>query len=389
MSYSFLKKAKAQPDLSDFCEYVNKPLMILEDILQRYEDLQLAKKVTTENLEIYHKCDSILQKHLPEMVDNFCNFSFEYRNSEKISIDDSIALTAKEILLKNLAKIIEEVKLIEKDFNRNNSFQTIVQTKLLSNYGFQPELSLETGKVKKDSIELNNKFDYEKFVENNEFKKTVAVHDTTDSLEVINDIEEAIDEDEIKENNEPGLFSAFTIVLGKFLVVTVIVGFFAFTGRIDEENANKLAIPFAASVDNINLTVKELHPKSDYSGLSNEELSNTYLRESNFITPWGTHITVSPYQINRYVQGKGTEPNMKTDGYTLEFDLTSKNSSLSHKQSCQIVANIANKFEMVKFGEYAIKTTKPLTQEDFVKYCDDENSTPINFSRDTITLVSK
>jgi hypothetical protein len=165
MTYLFLKKASQQPDLEDFCQYLKEPLLTIQEIMDKYNELPLNKKTLPENLEIYRKCDSILEKHLPRIVDTFCAFSFDYRHNEKIKIDNNTSLTAKEILLKNLGKIIEEIKLIEKEFNSNNSFETVVQTKILSKYGYQPEI-IEGHLVQKDNMKLINKFNYDIFIKN-------------------------------------------------------------------------------------------------------------------------------------------------------------------------------------------------------------------------------
>ena len=178
MSYDFLKKAQLEPDLNDFCEYLKKPLLILEEIQTHYKNLQLTKKVDPNNLETYHKVDVILEKHLPEMVDTYCEFSFDFRNNKNLDMQGYSSLTAKELLLKNLAKVIEEIEIIEKDFNKNNSFNAVVQNKILETYGHKPQLCLETGKVISNNLKLDNKFDYEKFIEINQFKKELISNDT-------------------------------------------------------------------------------------------------------------------------------------------------------------------------------------------------------------------
>lgn len=46
MTHIFFKKAQQQPDLVDFCEYIKRPVSILEDIQDRYKDIILSKKPT-------------------------------------------------------------------------------------------------------------------------------------------------------------------------------------------------------------------------------------------------------------------------------------------------------------------------------------------------------
>jgi hypothetical protein len=335
MRYEFLNKAQNQPDLADFCEYIKKPLMVLEDILHRYEELQIAKKITTENLEIRHKCDSILQKYLPEMVDNFCDFSFEYRNNKKIRIDGNTVLTPKEILLKNLGKIIEEVRLIEDEFNHNNSFQTVIQTKILSSYGFQPELSLEKGGITKDSIELNNKFNYEEFVESNKFKKSISIQKQNEKLELINDNQDDINDIKINRNNSfianLGLFDLIITVMSIALMASI---FFASSTR------NKEPIPIVSEKDFIsNLVyirseVNKFYKDSNYENLSMDELIKAkVIAKDQSYTPWGTPIKIYPAQ---------GEHNFVIMFYSKRNDVL---------KSCQLMSSLLDHFDVNFFND--------------------------------------
>jgi len=370
MSYAFLRKAQSQPDLSDFCNYVKKPLSVLEDILHRYEELQLNKKVISTNLEIYHKCDSILQKHLPEMVDNFCNFSFEYRNNEKIKINDNTALTPKELLLKNLAKIVEEVKVIEKEFNHNNAFNVLAQTKVLSNYGFQPELSLETGQITKDEITLDNKFDYEKFVESNEFKKPVIAKQEELNVKPIIPIKN--DSKEATQNG--GLFSVILVIMS--IVLISILALFTFS--ISIKKSDKI---FAEKMEYISNKIAHAYDKEKFNELSNEILiKSEILTEENLKTPWGSVI-----KINEDVYG------LKTEGkYSLTFNMVSPHSKDKYDgDACENIAYIANKYSIVSFAQYVVKSENDITKNDFVDYCERKHISGIRFPTDSVTLVSK
>jgi hypothetical protein len=361
MSYAFLKKAQLQPDLSDFCEYVKKPVMVLEDILHRYEELQINKKVTTENLEIYHKCDSILQKHLPEMVDNFCNFSFEYRNNEKISIEDK-SLTAKELLLKNLAKIIEEVKLIEKEFNYNNSFQTVVQTKILSNYGFQPQLSLESGAITQESVELNNQFDYDKFVEQNDFKKPSL------SLEKVKVASELVDDDNdnatASEGGGGGLLSV--ILIGSVVMFFLILLFSAHPAMSLQKK--QVAAPVSSTISvadakhnadflynlaNMHSDIKKLYAESNYSNLSIDELlKKKVITKEQAYTPWGSPIKIFPDQAN--------------NTFAIIFDSKKDDA----KGTCELISNIVSQFEVtMEIDKDNIRTNTDHTAEEYKALC--------------------
>jgi Tfp pilus assembly protein PilE len=364
MTYDFLIKAQAQPDLKDFCDYVKKPLMVLDDILYRYKELQLAKKVEQYNLETYHKCDVILQKHLPEMVDNFCNFSFDYRNNKKIQVSSNTLLTPKELLLKNLAKVIEEVEVIEKDFNRNNSFNAVVQNKILEQYGYQPELCLETGKVVKSNIELDNKFDYEKFVEKNEFKKP--------KVESIKK-EEPKKVEEVKE--EVATRSGGGISMIELSLVLTIVGLLGgvtysmYKNTYNEAQKNRLT----ENILNLERGVKTVYANhGDYKGINNTLIIDSYIAKKEFlVTPWGNNITVNPATIEK-----------QNDAFAIEIELTGKENDTEHSTACLASLNVADSFAIIKLGDTVVKNQDYKPKEQIMMDC-------VTHSYDKVTLISK
>jgi hypothetical protein len=306
------------------------------------------------------------------MVDNFCNFSFEYRNNEKISIDENTALTAKEILLKNLAKIIEEVKLIEKDFNRNNSFQTVVQTKILSNYGFQPELSLETGKVKKDSVELDNCFDYEKFVENNEFKKPIPTQNETEESIVENKVA-----DIANPQSESGMFSLIVVMISMIIISSLCLIMSSLT-------PSKTDQIFSEKIHKIEEKISKNYSRDKFSDLSNESLiKSKILTNDDLKTPWGATI-----EINNDSYG------VKNVGhYSLTFNMVSQYSRNQYKgDDCENVSHIINNYSAISFAQYVIKTKDDISKADFMSYCKGEskaNNVYLNIPIKSITLISK
>ena len=157
MKYDFLLKARSNPDLQDFCDYLAKPLQTLEDLEYRYKNLPLDIKVKSENMMINLKIDKIVNKYLPNMVNNYCDFSFKYRNENFVKAvnnkDGEKSYTAKEVLLQNLSKLLEEINVLEEEFNGNNKFQLLVQEKILTNLGYATDLDESPSK-----IVLENKF---------------------------------------------------------------------------------------------------------------------------------------------------------------------------------------------------------------------------------------
>lgn len=369
MNYEFLIKAQSQPDLADFCEYLKKPLSILEDIQQRYKKLQLNNKVKPENVETYHKVDSILEKHLPDMVDNFCDFSFDFRNNKKLDMDGYSSLTAKELLLKNLAKVIEEIEIIEKDFNKNNSFHAVVQNKILNSYGYKPELCLETGSVVKKKIELNNQFDYEKFVEENKFKKQIIESNIDNDIDLINDslLEKKAEVDGFKvlKGYLSDMMPIFIVLL---LTILTIVGLLYFINIIAQRTA------FIEQITNLRIEAKNLYRDKSYADISTENiLKNEKLARWYGATPWKAPVIIASSSINK--------PN---DAFVIEFNAEKGET----EQTCRLISRFADKFEVIKVNDFIFKNHKPISQKQFESYCD-EFAHDYTYRASKFKLISK
>lgn len=368
MTYDFLIKAHSQPDLADFCKYIKKPLMALEDIQRRYQELQSTKKINHENVAIYHTCDSILQKHLPEMVDNFCEFSFDYRNNEKIKVDSNTSLTPKELLLKNLAKVIEEIQIIEKEFNRNNSFNAVVQNKVLEQYGYQPELCLETGKVVKKNIELSNEFDYEKFIEVNEFKKA--------PVEVQKELpkKEAVEDDTVLISS--GSFSLEAIIV----IILFPLLWFLVMSTYDKVHKENLDNNFAFNLIQIIGGTKALFGNTiSYKDVSNEHLLNyrATSKEALF-TPWETPIEVKPTTVKT-----------KDDAFSLDFSLPNEKDEKKYHVACDSASKAiaATTVDIVKVDDEVVLTNTSGKMGNFVLNCFTDSMKP--GTQHTINLIYK
>lgn len=175
------------------------------------------------------------------MIDSFCNFSFEYRNKNQIKVNEDF-YTPKEILLKNLAKIIDEVEILEKQFNENNSINFIVQNKIISNYGYQPEIQLGNKELIKNGTILDNKFNYEDYISNYKFKKSLATDNTNNSdiknknLDTTDEVEEGTLVGN-KSNSGVGMVE-ITLILGFIvLVLTMFTTIYSAThNTLIEEN---------------------------------------------------------------------------------------------------------------------------------------------------------
>lgn len=373
MTYPFLKKAQAQPDLADFCEYIKNSLIVLEDIQERYTELQLNEKVESQNMQIYHKCDRIIGKHLPDMVDNFCNFSFKYRNNEKIKVDNNTSLTPKELLLKNLAKIVEEVQVIEKDFNRNNSFNVVVQNKVLDKYGFQPELCLETGKVVKNNIQLENKFDYENFVENNQFKKpTVEVNKKGEPIAPTENAEDLMAQKHLSMRQKRN--SIFLLCNG-----VGFIGFFVWLALFGSGSAlvDREGREFITNIEHLQDSLKDARSKvKNYNDVNNTyAINSNIINSGNLYTPWKTKIEISPAKLKE-----------DNDSFAIDIPVHKTN----YKEACDIASKLKDRFNIVQIENYIIKDENPMKESKFTSLCYNPTFMPIgDFYPHTIKLISK
>lgn len=360
MSYDFLKKAQLQPDLNDFCEYLKKPLSILEEIQIHYKKLQLTKKVEPSNLETYHKVDVILEKHLPEMVDTYCDFSFDYRNSKSININD-ISLTPKELLLKNLAKVIEEIEIIEADFNRNNSFNAVVQNKILEDYGHKPQLCLESGKVVSNNLQLDNKFDYEEFTKNNQFKKPNLSKAEIPKKEDANLTQEA--------SRGVGM-SAGLLEIIMVLGLVVILATGTMTMYSGTRNA-QLEQLFQYNILRIQEGVHNLYVnRPSVEGLNNKILIESgIVSKEQLILPWEEHKTMNV---------TSTSLDRAADSMLIEVPLNKDHIELS----CNTTFIASNNFDMVKVGNLVVKNDSGIDASSFLTAC-------LSGEHKTVTLIDK
>jgi uncharacterized short protein YbdD (DUF466 family) len=351
MTYEFLNKAQNQPDLADFCEYIKKPLSILNDINHRYKHLQLVKRVEPENLEIYHKVDVIIEKHLPEMIDNFCEFSFDYRNTKSIDIGDTF-VTPKELLLKNLAKIIEEIEIIEENFNKNNSIHAIVQNKVLNNYGYQPELCLEKKQIISDNIKLENKFDYEHFVKTTDFKHPQKPELTlseiqSKSIQNKKSLIQLIDSKLSKLNK----FHEFCMVVFGFVGLGMF-SYFYFESKADDR--------LITNISTLEIESKKLHNDKNYEKISmNELLAEANIRTYNSYTPWDSPIEVKPIKL---ANSKNT--------FAIEFESVGKEA----KNVCEALSDVVDNLESVQINNLEFKGGQYMTKDKFKSYCHNNDS---------------
>lgn len=236
MHYNFLDKAQQEADLQDVVNYLQAPLKVIDDLFYKFPKLSLASKVDHSNQDLYQECERILNYHLPNLINNYCSFSMKYRNEHIIKTENKNGCiekyTAKTLLLNDLAKIIEEINIIETKFNDINKMDFLVTNRMISNLGQQTNLiapEYETEKVK-----LQNQFNYS--IYSQESQNTPSL--LKEPIKKASIVTEPIVEQTMEDNNFPVVsiekpYNPFFVVGCTF---ALIVGTFFFLPKHDLHN---------------------------------------------------------------------------------------------------------------------------------------------------------
>lgn len=167
MYYDFIEQANKEPDLKDVVTYLIPALSNIEELISKFEKISLKSKTNIENMVLYQEIDKITHHYLPLLINKYCEFSLQYRNKNIIKTikknNQTINCTAKDLLLQDIAKIIEEINIIENKFNDINKFDFLVSNRIISNLGNQSTLYSLDKECEVESISLENKFNYDTF----------------------------------------------------------------------------------------------------------------------------------------------------------------------------------------------------------------------------------
>jgi hypothetical protein len=160
--YNFIQQAYNQPDLSDAMKSLAKLIYKLEFIQNRIAKSEELRK-NPEIKKIDLTCNQILDKHLPELMDEYCKLSVKYRNEisvrEKKTREGMKPLTSKDILLADLSHLLEESDILEKSLNDNTNHDFLAKSSFITeSFGIQPKILLQGDEAEK-KISLENEFD--------------------------------------------------------------------------------------------------------------------------------------------------------------------------------------------------------------------------------------
>lgn len=142
--YSFYETIKNEVDLQDLVDYLNNPLeklKLLQIKLQEYK-AQHNSENKIEIEELIRETDKLEKSLFPDLINNYCKLSLEFRNNTVIKEGKdkqgkTINYTSKDLLLKNIAKLIEHINLLDEKFYKYFSFEFLVNSRIISDLGYQ------------------------------------------------------------------------------------------------------------------------------------------------------------------------------------------------------------------------------------------------------------
>lgn len=160
--YNFIQQAYNQPDLSDAMKSLAKLIYKLEFIQNKISHSEELKK-NPEVKKIDLTCNQILDKHLPELMNEYCKLTVKYRNEvsvkEKKTREGMKQLTSKDILLADLGHLLEESDILEKALNDNTNHDFLAKSSFITeSFGIQPKILLDGDEAEK-KISIENEFD--------------------------------------------------------------------------------------------------------------------------------------------------------------------------------------------------------------------------------------
>lgn len=159
---SFFKLIYNQPDLKNISGMILDTENRLKEIVIKLSQLKNDdfKILSMEFSERYIHLHDV---YFPNVINNYCKLSIEYRNTVIIKNDNKGEYTSRDIFLQNIKKLIEETKILESQCNEMYSKQLLIQHRLISSLGIQQSVVKLPGDKKEISVELEDNFNYEAY----------------------------------------------------------------------------------------------------------------------------------------------------------------------------------------------------------------------------------
>lgn len=177
--HEILQLIKEEKDLQDVYNYLYKPLIVLDDIEKKFKSLHVKDKTREVNLDVPYKIDRIKNNYLPQIIHTYLNFDIHYRNTKVIQSVNNQNLTAKEVLLNQISKVLEEIELIEEIYYLNNQQQFLVNGVIVDKIGYEDSLF----NVDSKHITLKNEFNYQSYEQEEKEKQLKDKTDAEEALE--------------------------------------------------------------------------------------------------------------------------------------------------------------------------------------------------------------
>lgn len=168
MNFPFYKKIQEQADLQDLLKSIHPAMQLLENLQIKLSNLSTTDLKNSNFSEIAEKVERLATKLLPNLVEDYCKLTLEYRNTAVIKHENiqgkKQGYTSKDIFLQNFSKLIEEIHILENQFNHHYSNKLLVQSHIVKELGVQKNIiETETEYENVKPISLKSDFNYEIF----------------------------------------------------------------------------------------------------------------------------------------------------------------------------------------------------------------------------------
>lgn len=304
MNFKFYNQLSEQPDLQDIVQYIYEPLQVLSNLETRLNNLSKEEIGSVSFAEISNKVERLINKHFPHLTEDYCKLSLEYRNTAIIKKEffegETHEYTSKDILLKNFSKLIEEIHILEHEFNNNYSHKLLVAHRIVDQMGVKKKaITTESEIDNVKPVVLKNNFDYENF-KKSQPKKIIPVVEK----KIVIEKEEAEEAPSISKDNVSNVSSSFfgisfmeVIMIITTLTMIVIMATTMSRQAEEKNNVNKAI----AELEYLNSAMKEY---TDYNTINIKAvadkglISKDKLINDKYKNVFDGEIVVAPATLN-------------------------------------------------------------------------------------------
>lgn len=168
--YEFLQKANDQSDLTGLMPALTRIVLKIDEINGYINNIK-DKKASVQLIECQSKCQQIIKKHLPDLIAHYCALTPSYRVKATVSVIKNVEgekkLTTRDLLTENIARILEEVEIIEKNINENQLGDFMTRSHIIDEaFGVKPQVHLH-GDEPMQKISLSHQVETEVSEEQN------------------------------------------------------------------------------------------------------------------------------------------------------------------------------------------------------------------------------